>query len=156
MGFRAQPLPHLAISFLGLVLVCGPAAAAHGSDEPRVVISSRTPAGDSMHVVGFLEGLDLKSAGIYEHGEKVKDISVSDVRGSQRVNFDLKMPSLTAATIQVTDAMGRSASAVIMPESAMIPSRPVEPPAAPSESIEESPPMNLPATPPKSRVTAGA
>ena len=73
-------------------------------------------------MVGFLEGTALQSAGIYDHGEKLKDIDVVGTPGSQRVNFDfaIEAPSPTM-TIQVTDIRGRTASANVMAPGSSVP-----------------------------------
>ena len=91
---------------------------AHAADAPKVVITALTPDGGTVHVIGFLEGNDLKSAGIFDRGEKLKDISVAGTPGSQRVNFDfaIEAPSPTMM-IEVTDGVGRSASAPVLPPS---------------------------------------
>jgi hypothetical protein len=88
---------------------------AHAADAPKVVITALTPDGGTVHVIGFLEGNDLKSAGIFDRGEKLKDIAVAGTPGSQRVNFDfaIEAPS-PSMTIEVTDGVGRSASAPIL------------------------------------------
>ena len=87
----------------------------HAADGPKVVITALTPDGGTVHVIGFLEGNDLKSAGIFDRGEKLKDIAVAGTPGSQRVNFDfaIEAPSPTMM-IQVTDGVGRSASAPVL------------------------------------------
>jgi len=88
---------------------------AHAADAPKVVITALAPDGGTVHVIGFLEGNDLKSAGIFDRGEKLKDIAVAGTPGSQRVNFDfaIEAPSPTMM-IQVTDGVGRSASAPVL------------------------------------------
>ncbi len=110
------------LAFAILVLVV-PAQMARGSDAPRVVITSRVPDEGTTHVIGFLEGDGLKSAGIFDHGEKLKDIDVSGASGSQRINFDfaIEAPS-PAMTIEVTDALGRTASAPVLAGGAETPS----------------------------------
>jgi hypothetical protein len=92
---------------------------ARGADAPKVVITALTPRGGTVHVIGFLEGNDLKAAGIFDEGEKLKDIAVAGTPGSQRVNFDfaIEAPSPTMM-IEVTDGAGRSASAPILPANA--------------------------------------
>ena len=120
---------------------------AHAADAPKVVISALTPGGGTVHVIGFLEGTDLKSAGIFDRGEKLKDIDVAGTPGSQRVNFDfaIEAPSPTM-TIEVTDGLGRSASAPILSASAPPPiGAAVTPPA--SAGGEDT--ASVPASPPE-------
>jgi hypothetical protein len=92
---------------------------AHAADAPRVAITALTRDGGTVHVIGFLEGNDLKSAGIFDRSEKLKDIDVAGTPGSQRVNFDfaIEAPSPTMM-IEVTDGVGRSASAPILSSTA--------------------------------------
>ncbi|HTR61734.1 MAG TPA: hypothetical protein VMH37_08525, partial [Candidatus Binataceae bacterium] len=65
--------------FICLVLLLASSGAiradrALAADAPRVEITSRVPNEGTLHVIGFLEGTALQSAGIYDHGEKLKDI----------------------------------------------------------------------------------
>jgi hypothetical protein len=81
---------------------------------PKVVIESSTPAGDFVLVKGFLQGTDLKDAGVYDGASKRKDINVAGVPGQQRVNFQFKIESPAPdETIRVTDVDGREASAFV-------------------------------------------
>jgi hypothetical protein len=114
----------------GLAIAGLIAAAAIASEPPRVVITNIEPRDGTIHVIGFLEGTDLKSAGIFDRGVKLKDINVGDTPGSQRVNFDfaIEAPS-PSMSIEVTDAMGRSAAAQVTVTGAVAP---------PSEEIPET------------------
>lgn len=90
-------------------------APSHGS-APQVVIDKRTsnPEDDSLTVHGFIEGTDLKEAGIYQGGRKLKDIDVASVRGEQRLNFTFKINDPEPGQyISATDIDGRQASASI-------------------------------------------
>lgn len=111
---------------------------ARAAAAPRVVISARTPDEGTVHVIGFLEGNDLKSAGIFDRGEKLKDIAVAGTPGSQRVNFDfaIEAPSPTMM-IEVTDGVGRSASAPILSASAPPPTGEAASPAPASATTAE-------------------
>ncbi len=117
-----------------ILAVCLTARFACASEAPKVEITSRVPNEGTTHVIGFLEGTDLKSAGIFDHGEKLKDIDVAGTPGSQRVNFDfaIEAPSPTM-TIEVTDGMGRSASAQVLPGTSPEESPSAPPPASGSE-----------------------
>jgi hypothetical protein len=122
---------------------------AHAADAPKVVISALTPGGGTVHVIGFLEGTDLKSAGIFDRGEKLKDIDVAGTPGSQRVNFDfaIEAPSPTM-TIEVTDGLGRSASAPILSASAPPPIGAAVNPAPESAAAGEDT-ASVPGSPPE-------
>ncbi|HUY28474.1 MAG TPA: hypothetical protein VMV27_13755 [Candidatus Binataceae bacterium] len=88
---------------------------------PQVVINSRSFSQGAVHVRGFFEGTDLKSAGIFDGSAPVKMVKVSDVSGEQRVNFDfgIQDPSPTQ-TIEVTDGLGRVARAQVAPDAAAL------------------------------------
>jgi hypothetical protein len=117
----------------------GATRSAFADDAPKVEVTSRAPNEGTVHVIGFLEGTNLKSAGIFDHGEKLKDIDVAGTPGSQRVNFNfaIEAPSPTM-TIEVTDMMGRSASAQVMPTSAGAPTAEAESSFAGGESSERT------------------
>jgi hypothetical protein len=110
--------------------------AALAAEAPRVVITSRVPGDENTHIIGFLEGTDLKSAGIYQHGVKVKDIEVAGTPGSQRINFDfaIEAPSPNIS-IRVTDGLGRSAEAPVV-------SGPAEPPPFTAGAAESESPID--------------
>ncbi len=86
---------------------------------PKVAIGSRVFKGGSVRVKGYLEGTDLKSAGIFDGEQKSKDIEVASTPGEQRINFDfsIEQPS-QSQSIRVTDAYGREASAMVAPDPA--------------------------------------
>lgn len=122
---------------------------AHAAEAPQVVISALTPGGGTVHVIGFLEGTDLKSAGIFDRGEKLKDIDVAGTPGSQRVNFDfaIEAPSPTMM-IEVTDGLGRSASAPILSANSSPPTgAPTSPAPASAAAGEDA--ASVPASPPE-------
>jgi len=135
--------PHLlcscrvAVAVGAVLIVVFLTRAAIASDAPKVVITARVPGDDTTHVIGFLEGTDLKSAGIFDHGEKLKDIQVSDTPGSQRVNFDfaIEAPSPTMI-IEVTDSLGRSGAASVAADSST-PAAAEPDSASPAASAEE-------------------
>ena len=86
---------------------------------PQVAIGSRVFRGGSVRVKGYLEGTDLKSAGIFDGDEKSKDIDVASTPGEQRVNFDFSIEQPTPSqSIRVTDAYGREARAMVSPNPA--------------------------------------
>src|SRR5229473_1172089 len=72
---------------------------------PKIAIGSRVFKAGIVRVKGFLEGTDLKSAGIYD--------------GDQKINFDfsIQQPS-PSQSIRVTGSYGREASAMIAPDPA--------------------------------------
>jgi hypothetical protein len=86
---------------------------------PQVAIGSRVFKGDAVRIKGYLEGTDLKSAGIFDGDQKTKDIDVASTPGDQRINFDfsIEQPS-PSQSIRVTDAYGREASAMVSPDQA--------------------------------------
>jgi len=86
---------------------------------PKIEIASRVFQGGTVRVKGFLEGTDLKSAGIFDGDTKSKDIDVASTPGEQRINFDFSIdqPSPTQS-IRVTDSYGREAQAMVSPDPA--------------------------------------
>lgn len=84
---------------------------------PKVKIESRVFVGAMVRVKGYLEGTDLKSAGIFDGDTKSKDIDVASTPGEQRLNFDFSIdqPTLTQA-IRVEDVYGREAQALVSPD----------------------------------------
>ncbi|MGD0120079.1 MAG: hypothetical protein ABSD30_18580, partial [Candidatus Binatus sp.] len=86
---------------------------------PKVEIESRVFQSGSARVKGFLEGTDLKSAGIFDGDTKTRDINVAGVPGEQRINFDLSVDQPSSSqTIRVTDVYGREAQALVEPDPA--------------------------------------
>ena len=90
-------------------------------DAPKVEIASRVFKAGTVRVKGFLEGTDLKSAGIFDGDTKSKDIDVASTPGEQRVNFDfsIEQPSPTQS-IRVADVYGREAQALVSPDPAAV------------------------------------
>jgi hypothetical protein len=88
---------------------------------PKVEIASRVFKEGTVRVKGFLEGTDLKSAGIFDGDTKSRDIDVASTPGQQRVNFDfsIEQPSATQS-IRVADVYGREAQAMVSPDPAAI------------------------------------
>ena len=88
-------------------------------DAPKIEIASRVFQAGTVRVKGYLEGTDLKSAGIFDGDTKSRDIDVASVPGEQRLNFDfsIEQPS-PAQSIRVTDSYGREAQAMVAPDPA--------------------------------------
>ncbi|HEY2147993.1 MAG TPA: hypothetical protein VGH32_08650 [Pirellulales bacterium] len=86
---------------------------------PKIEIASRVFKGATVRVKGFLEGTELKSAGIFDGEKKTRDVEVASVPGEQRINFDfsIEQPSPTQS-IRVTDSYGREATALVEPNPA--------------------------------------
>jgi hypothetical protein len=125
----------------GVASVMLAAQIACASSAPTVVITSREPSGGSLRVTGFLEGTDLKSAGIHDGGQMVKEIRVNDVRGQQRVNFDITIPEPPPTmTMDVMDIDGRTASAQIAPASAPSVGSDSPAPSSEGEAVSAGPP----------------
>ena len=111
---------------------------------PKITIASRVFKGGAVRMNGYLQGTDLKSAGIYDGEQKSKDIEVASVPGEQRINFDftIEAPS-SSQSIRVSDAYGREATAIVAPDASMVGSAKgreetieVEPGATSSASVE--------------------
>jgi hypothetical protein len=106
---------------------------------PKVIIESSTPDADGDYVLvkGYLQGTDLKDAGVYDGATKRKDINVAGVPGQQRVNFQFKIESPAPdETIRVSDVDGREASAFVTGGGAGAAAAP--PPSAPPDSSAEA------------------
>jgi len=88
-------------------------------DAPKIAIASRVFKAGTVRVKGYLEGTDLKSAGIFDGDIKSKEIDVAAAPGEQRINFDfsIEQPSPTQS-IRVTDSYGREAQAMVAPDPA--------------------------------------
>lgn len=90
-------------------------SASDRSAPPKVEIDSREVSNGVLHVKGYIDGTDLKSAGIYESGRLLQNFKVSGVVGEQKVDLDLGIAHPSPQTIiSVTDAQGRSAQAPVM------------------------------------------
>jgi hypothetical protein len=113
---------------------------------PKVEIESSTPDGDFVLVKGYLEGTDLKDAGVYDGASKRRDINVAGVPGQQRVNFQFKIESPAPnETIRVTDVDGREASAFVTASGAGAAA--LAPPSSAPEAAPDSPADAVSATP---------
>lgn len=89
-------------------------------NAPRVRVTSRTFEGSGVRVLGYIQGTDLKSAGIYDRGRLIHPIQVGSTSGGQRINFNFKLLNVSAGdTIRVTDGVGRSAQARVAPDAAI-------------------------------------
>ena len=94
------------------------ATEADGS-APRVEITSRVTDDSGLHLKGYLQGTNLKSAGIYDGEAMIKQIDLAPVIGAQRVLLDFKLEQVSPEeTIRVADASGRSAEVRIADHSA--------------------------------------
>ena len=88
---------------------------------PKIEIESRVFQGGKVRVKGYLEGTDLKSAGIFDGDTKSKDIDVAGTPGEQRVNFDFSIEQPTPTQlIRVADVYGREAQALLTPDPAAV------------------------------------
>lgn len=81
---------------------------------PQVTIESRSANGGAMRIKGWLEGINLKSAGIYSGSHNLEPIHLDQIVGDQRVNFDLKLTGVQPGMVlRVYDHSGRSAEAML-------------------------------------------
>jgi hypothetical protein len=86
---------------------------------PQVKVTSYSARGDVAHVKGWLEGTNLKSAGLYDGGQRVGALKIGHRSGEERFNFDLELHGVTPSTvIRVYDAAGRMAEARVAPPGA--------------------------------------
>ena len=70
--------------------------------------------GHSVRIRGFFEGLALKSAGIYDDDQLVRDLKVDQLPGRQQVNFDIEVEEVEPGMVlRVYDGAGLSAEASI-------------------------------------------
>src|SRR5262249_54735368 len=123
----------LAIAY-GAALAQSAGSSDGSGGAPRVMIDSRDYSSGTLHVLGFFDGTDLKSAAIFDHGVKIRDIKVSDTPGSQRVTFDFRVANPSPGQVLVVvDDRGRMARAQLAPDA---PSR--GEPGPPPEPTEDS------------------
>src|SRR4029077_19376110 len=88
---------------------------------PKIEISSRVFQAGKARVKGFLEGTDLKSAGIFDGDTKTRVIDVASTPGEQRNNFHFSIEQPSAPqSIRVADVYGREAHAMVSPDPAAI------------------------------------
>jgi hypothetical protein len=67
-----------------------------------------------MRIKGWLEGTNLKSAGIYSGRHKLETLHLDQIAGQQRVNFDLRLTGVQPGMVlRVFDHSGRSAEAML-------------------------------------------
>ncbi len=86
------------------------AATVPDGSAPRVEITSRETDDSGLHIKGYLQGTDLKSAGIYDADAMIQKIDLAPVPGAQRVLLDFKLEQVSPSeTIRVEDASGRAA-----------------------------------------------
>ena len=88
------------------------AAAIPEGSAPRVEITSRESDEKGLHLKGYLQGDDLKSAGIYDAEAMIQKIDLSPTTGQQRVLLDFTLEQVSPdETIRVADSAGRTAQA---------------------------------------------
>jgi hypothetical protein len=86
------------------------AATVPDGSAPRVEITSRETDDTGLHLKGYLQGTNLKSAGIYDSDAMIQKIDLAPVPGAQRVLLDFKLEQVSSSeTIRVEDASGRAA-----------------------------------------------
>ena len=79
---------------------------------PQVQITSRESDESGLHLKGFIEGDDLKSAGIYDGEAMIQKIDLAPTTGQQRVLLDFTLEQVSRdETIRVADSAGRTAEA---------------------------------------------
>ncbi len=77
---------------------------------PQVEITSRVTDDTGLHIKGYLQGTDLKSAGIYDSDAMIQKIDLAPTTGAQRVLLDFTLEQVSPSeTIRVADASGRAA-----------------------------------------------
>jgi len=86
------------------------AAPAASAGAPRVVVSSRGLNGSRIRVTGWVQGVDLKSAGVYEDDREITSFDVAHTSAQQRINFDVTLEDAgRGRVIRVVDNLGRAA-----------------------------------------------
>lgn len=95
--------------------VSGPPSMPDGGGAPQIVIESRTPEGDAVRVKGYMEGSNLRSAGIYQSGRELQAFHIDKVAGAERISFDLGLGNPSAGTtIRAYDVNGRMGEAFVL------------------------------------------
>ena len=95
------------------------AATVPDGSAPRVEITDRVTDDTGLHIKGYLQGTDLKSAGIYDADAMIQKIDLAPVTGGQRVLLDFKLEQVSPSeTIRVEDTSGRAAEVHIADNSA--------------------------------------
>jgi hypothetical protein len=85
---------------------------------PQVEITDRVTDDAGLHIKGYLQGTNLKSAGIYDGEAVIQKIDLAPVTGAQRVLLDFKLEQVSPGeTIRVEDASGRAAEIRIVENS---------------------------------------
>ncbi|MGH7906613.1 MAG: hypothetical protein ACREP6_08295 [Candidatus Binataceae bacterium] len=93
----------------------GGAAASVPGNGLKVVIESRSRNGDSLRIKGWLQGADLKSGGLYEGGHRLASLKIDQIRGPQRVRFDLKIANVRPGIVlRIYNDAGQSAEAPLL------------------------------------------
>lgn len=91
------------------------AAGAALGGAPRIVIESRIAEGDSIRVKGYMEGSNLRHAGLYENGRELRAFQIGQVAGPERISFNLGLGNPSAGTtIRAYDANGRMGEAFVL------------------------------------------
>jgi hypothetical protein len=98
----------------------GEAGGESGAAGLKVKIESLGVDADQItHVKGFLEGHNLKSAGVYSGEREIRAFDLGPPTSSLRINFDIKLAELEPGTVvRVYDKSGHSAQAQITPSAA--------------------------------------
>ncbi len=95
------------------------AATIPDGSAPRVEITSRVTDDTGLHIKGYLQGTNLKSAGIFDGEAMIQKIDLAPVTGAQRVLLDFQLEQVSSTeTIRVGDASGRAAEVHIADNSA--------------------------------------
>src|SRR5205807_244050 len=67
------------------------AATVPDGSAPRAEITSRETDDSGLHIKGYLQGTNLKSAAIYDGDAMIQKIDLAPVPGAQRVLLDFKL-----------------------------------------------------------------
>jgi hypothetical protein len=94
------------------------AATVPDGSAPQVEITSRVSDDSGLHIKGYLQGTNLKSAGIYDGDAMIQKIDLAPTADAQRVLLDLKLEQVSSTeTIRVADMTGREAAIHIATDS---------------------------------------